>query len=192
MIIVPSRYSSSLGYFFYVIISIGDNMNEIYFKVPNKEDLKYRQKWMMDPDTMSYNAGCDVDYSGYNKETGTIYKSDEDMLIWYEKWINHEPDRFFRYIHTDGIDEPIGEIYYYPNNNTHHMGILIQSKYRGLGYSYKALMELERIAFEENGINELHDEIPFDRVNAINLFKKSGFKQTDKDMVITKDMYFNK
>ena len=72
------------------------------------------------------------------------------------------------------------------------MGILIQSKYRGNGYSYEALMQLEKVAFEENGIDELHDEIPFERVNAINLFKKAGFKQTDKDMVITKDMYFNK
>ena len=127
-------------------------MNRICFKVPSKDDLKYRQKWMMDPDTMSYNAGYDVDIKGYDKETGIISKTDEEMLEWYDKWINKEPDRYFRYIYTDGIEEPIGEIYYYPNNNTHHTGILIQSKYRGNGYAYNALKELERIAFEENGI----------------------------------------
>lgn len=37
------------------------------------------------------------------------------------------------------------------------MGILIQNKYRGKGYSYLALLELEKIAFEKNGINELSD-----------------------------------
>lgn len=167
-------------------------MSNIYFKVPSKDDLKYCQEWMMDPDTMSYNAGYDIDLSGYNKATGTIKKTDEDMIKWYDKWINHEPELYYRYIYVEGINEPIGEIYYYPNtNNTYNMGILIQNKHRGNGYAYKALIELERIAFEEYNINELHDEIPKDRVNAINLFKKAGFIQTDKDMIITKDMYFN-
>lgn len=167
-------------------------MRKIYFKFPSKEELKYCQRWLMDPNTMSYNAGYDIDLSGYNKLTGTINKTDEDMINWYNKWINHEPEKYYRYIYVRGIDEPIGEIYYYPNNDTHHMGILIQSKYRGNGYAYEALIELERIAFEENGINELHDEIPFDRTNSINLFKKAGFIQTDKDMMITRNMYFNK
>ena len=167
-------------------------MSKLYFEIPSKEDLKYRKKWMMDSDTMSYNAGYDVDIKGYDKETGIISKSDEEMLEWYDKWINKEPDRYFRYIYAEGIEEPIGEIYYYPNDNTHHMGILIQSKYRGNGYSYEALMQLEKVAFEENGIDELHDEIPFDRVNAINLFKKAGFIQTEKDVMITKGMYLNK
>ena len=167
-------------------------MDKIYFKIPTKKDLKYRQDWMMDPNTMAYNAGYDVEISGYNKDTGTISKTDEEMIEWYNKWINKDPDWFFAYIYVDGIDEPVGEIYYYPSNNTHHMGILIQNKYRGNNYAYDALMKLEKIAFEENGICELHDEIPFDRTNAINLFKKAGFIKTDKDMMITKAIYFNK
>lgn len=166
-------------------------MGRIYFKIPSKEELKYRQKWMMEPDTMSYNAGYNAEIKGYDKETGIISKTNEEMLEWYEKWIDKEPDRYFRYIYAEDIEEPIGEIYYYPNKNTYHMGILIRNKYRGNGYSYDALMELERVAFEENGIDELHDEIPFDRVNAINLFKKAGFIQTDIDVMITKEMYFN-
>ena len=167
-------------------------MNKVYFKVPSKADLKYCQKWMMDPDTMSYNAGYDIDLGGYSKSTGTIKKTDEDMIRWYDTWFNKEPDRYYRYIYVNGIDEPIGEIYYYLNNNTYYTGILIQNKYRGKGYAYDALIKLEKIVFEEKGINELHDEIPFDRVAAINLFKKAGFIQTDKDMMITKDIYLDK
>lgn len=168
-------------------------MSKIYFKIPSKDDLKYCQKWMMDPDTMSYNAGYDIDLSGYTKSTGTILKTDEDMLSWYDKWINNQENNiFYRYIYVEGIDEPIGEIYYYPCSDTHHVGILIQSRYRGNGYAYDALIELERVAFEENNILELHDNIPLDRVNAIKLFKKAGFIQTDKDMMITKNMYLKK
>ena len=86
------------------------------------------------------------------------------------------------------------------------MGILIQDKYRGKGYSYDALIELEKIAFEKNNINELSDMIPLDRTQAIKVFKKAGFVITNKEFIekrfgkdivikqllITKDMYYNK
>ena len=65
-------------------------------------------------------------------------------------------------------------------------------------------MELEKIAFEKNNINELSDMIPLDRTGAIKVFKKAGFMHTNKEMLekvfdkdivvkqllITKDMYF--
>ena len=85
------------------------------------------------------------------------------------------------------------------------MGILISNKYRGNGYSYSALIELEKIAFKKNNINELSDMVPLDRIDAIKTFKKAGFIHTDKEVIekvfdqdsivkqllITKDMYFN-
>ena len=85
------------------------------------------------------------------------------------------------------------------------MGILIQDKYRGKGYSYRALLELEKVAFEKNNIGELSDIIPLDRVGAIKSFKKAGFVHTNfeqkelvfgnesiaKQLLITKKMYLN-
>ena len=180
-------------------------MVKIYLEVPSKNDLYYRQKWMNDPITMSYNAGFDMDLKGYDKKTGTISKTDEEMLEWYNKWIDKEPDRYFAYIYVDGIDEPIGEVYYYPEDDIHSMGILISNEYRGKGYSYFALLELEKIAFEKNNISELSDMVPLDRVGAIKTFKKAGFIHTDREVIekvfdidtivkqllITKEMYFN-
>ena len=86
------------------------------------------------------------------------------------------------------------------------MGILVVDKYRGKGYSYPALIELEKVAFEKNNINELSDMVPLDRIGAIKIFKKAGFMHTNKEriekvfgkdviakqLLITKDMYFNK
>ena len=160
--------------------------------------------WMNDPKTMSYNAGFDLDLKGYNNKTGTISKTDDEMLDWYNKWVNKEPDRYFAYIHSVDESEPIGEIYYYPDGDIHSMGILISDKYRGKGYSYLALLALEEVAFERNDINELSDMIPLDRIGAIKSFKKAGFIHTDKEekglkfgkeeiskqLLITKEMYF--
>lgn len=180
-------------------------MKKVYLNVPSKNNLYYRQEWMNDPKTMNYNAGFDINLKGYNKLTGTISKTDEEMIEWYRKWINKEPDRYFAYIYVDGIEEPIGEVYYYPDGDIHSMGILISNKYRGNGYSYSALIELEKIAFKKNNINELSDMVPLDRIGAITTFKKAGFIHTDKEVIekvfdqdsivkqllITKDMYFN-
>ena len=178
-------------------------MQKIFFKVPTKEDLKYRKMWLNDPKTMSYNAGLDLELQGYDKNTGTISKTDEELLIWYDKWINHEPDRYYAYIYVENIKEPIGEIYYYPDGDVHSMGIVIDYKYRGYGYSYDALIELEKIAFEKNGISELSDMVPLNRINAIKVFKKAGFIHTQreeiekvfgedsvvKELLITKDFF---
>ena len=70
-------------------------MSNIYLKVPSIDELHYRQEWMKDTKTMSYNAGFDMDLKGYNKETGTITKTDEEMINWYNNWINKEPDKYF-------------------------------------------------------------------------------------------------
>lgn len=181
-------------------------MLKIYLKVPTIQELHYRQEWMKDSKTMSYNAGFDMDIKGYDKTTGTITKTEEEMITWYNNWVNKEPDKFFAYIYDSEIEEPIGEVYYYLNNGIHSMGILIQDKYRGKGYSYKALLALEKIAFEKNDINELSDMIPLDRVGAIKVFKKAGFihtnleqkvlvfgkESTSKQLLITKEMYLRK
>lgn len=176
----------------------------VYLKVPTIEELHYRHEWMMDTKTMSYNAGYDINLKGYNKENGTINKTTEEMIEWYNNWIGKEPDRYFAYIYDSTISEPIGEIYYYLDNGIYGMGIVIQDKFRGQGYSYNALLELEKIAFEKNNINELSDMIPIERKGAIHSFKKAGFVITDKEqkgivfgkesiskqLLITKEMYF--
>ena len=180
-------------------------MKRVFLEVPSKNDLKYRQMWMNDSKTMSYNSGFDLNLKGYNRQTGTISKTDKEMLEWYDKWINKEPDRYYAYIYSTEEKEPIGEIYYYLDGDVHSMGILIYDKYRGKGYSYLALLELEKVAFEKNGINELSDMFPLDRISAIKCFKKAGFIHTEKEkiekvfdkdvinkeLLITKDMYFN-
>lgn len=179
-------------------------MKKVFLNVPNIDDFHYRQEWMSNAKTMSYNAGYDLNLKGYDKRTGTISRTKEEMIDWYNKWINKEPDRYYAYIFSINESEPIGEVYYYLNNGVYSMGIVIHGKYRGKGYSYLALKELEEVAFEKNGISMLSDFIPSDRISAINSFKKAGFifsgnEKNEKvfnydvisrELIITKDMYF--
>ena len=164
-------------------------MHKITLKVPSTVDLKYRKLWLSNSLTMAYNAGYEIEVKGYDKKTGTINLTDEELLAWYHKWVGHEPDRYYAYIYVSDIPEPIGEVYYYPEDNTHAMGILIHDKYRHQGYAYPSLLALMKVAFEDSNLDELIDMIPQSRVNAIKLFKKAGFKETN---IIQNELIFGK
>ena len=69
------------------------NQPKLYLEQPTINELYYRQKWMMDAETMSYNAGYDINLKGYNKKTGTITKTKEEMISWYIKWIKEHKDK---------------------------------------------------------------------------------------------------
>ncbi len=151
----------------------------LYLKVPTKEEVFYRQKWLKNPQTMSYNAGYDIDLKGYDKNTGTIDKNDDEMLQWYQSWINNTNERYFAYIYVENVEVPIGEVYYYLNNDIYNIGILIDYKFRGNGYSYEALKLLCKKA-KQNNICALYDQFEIDRTNTLKIFEKVGFKKVEE------------
>lgn len=185
-------------------------MARVILKVPSFEDIKYRQEWMKNPNTMGYNAGYkDLTIDGYDYQTGIIDWNDGEMIDWYNRWINKEPDRYFAYIYDVANDKiPIGEIYFYKNNDTtvYNIGILITDENRGKGYGFEALCELQKIAFEKYNASALSDIIPENRIGAIKSFKKAGFVETNliqeqivfekkviaKQLLLTKENYLER
>ena len=155
-------------------------MKSIYLKTPEVEELYYRQKWMMDPETMSYNAGYDMEMEGYDKVSGTICKTDEQMQEWYKKW-KKSHNRYIAYIYDAEMKIPVGEVYFQNDENSreYEIGIVIASQYRGKGYADPALLSLQKVAFEENEAEILSDWFPEDRFEAVKLFRKVGFLPTD-------------
>ena len=82
--------------------------------------------------------------------------------------------------------EPKLEEYYYEqkllsdynyNNkeNRYECGVVIESKYRGCGYSKPALILLCKQAFS-SGIDSLYDSFEKNRVHALKLFQNVGFE----------------
>ena len=57
--------------------------------------------------------------------------------------------------------------------------IVIESKYRGKGYS-KIALELLCEAARKNGIRELYDNFEINRDNTLNVFEQVGFEVVEK------------
>lgn len=149
---------------------------EIY--IPKLEDYWYEQKLQSDPDTMGYNAGWNVSYDGYHYDTGCIDFPKNKWEDTFNKRIKE--NKFFAYLKDTNINEYVGYINYHYNKNEdkYYCGILIESKYRGKGYSKSGLKLLCDYA-KEHGVKELYDDFESDR-NGIKVFENLGFKIVNK------------
>lgn len=145
---------------------------------PDLKDLWFREKFMNNPDTMSYN----------NAWGGTIAFPEDKWEDWYDYWIiNHDDKRFYRYL-KEG-DTFVGEIAYHldEKRNVWIADVIIPFEYRGKGYGTQGLGLLCEAA-ANNGIAILYDDIAIDNPG-ISLFLKAGFCEeyrTDEYIMLKK------
>ena len=154
-------------------------MKNIELYIPKIEDYWYEEKIESDPLTMSYNSGYDVSYYGYHYDTGCIDFPKERWEEAYNRRVKE--NRYFAYIKDNDINEYVGYVYYHynKNDNRYECGILIESNYRGKGYSKQALRLLCDEA-RNSGVKELYDNFEIDRGNTLEIFKQVGFEVVEE------------
>ena len=159
--------------------------NKIYLYVPNINELDYYENLLKDKNTMEYNAGYDLNLEGYDKYTGCI--NSLDKIRWYTKQIK-DKNRYFAYVINKETNIPIGYVNFHfdEKNLKHSCGVVIEHKYRNLGYGYDALKKLLNVAFNEYNLTSLIDSIPYNRNSALKLFTKCGFRDTKNDFYLNK------
>lgn len=150
---------------------------KLYLHIPTIEELTYRQKIMSQPDTMDYNKGYDINFDGYNKDTGCIDFPKNQWINWYSRMVNNKPKCFYAYITRKEDTAFVGEVNIHWNfeKNWYEMGIVLESKYRRMGYSVEALAKLLQVAFEEYNAPAVHNEFEVTRKVAIATHKAAGF-----------------
>lgn len=150
-------------------------MKNIELVVPKIRNYYYEQKLEKDPNTMSYNAGYDVSYSGYHYETGCIDFPKEKWKSTYEK--RKKEKQYFAYIKDWSINRYVGYVNYQYNkdDDIYECGVLIEYKYRGKGYAKDALRLLVKEAYKNN-IDYLYDTFEKDRKNTLQMFLDIGFE----------------
>ena len=172
------------------------NKSNISLHVPTLEELWYRQKLLSDADTMSYNKGYDLNFDGYDNETGCIDFPKEDWQGWYDYFIGRTPERYYAYIVANG--EFIGEVNVHENKemNWYDMGIVIEAKHRGKGYAVTALKLLLEQAFDRLGAKAVHNDFEDIRDAAVKTHLAAGFKEYKREkgileLLITKEQFEN-
>ena len=175
-----------------------NHMEKLELYIPRLEELWFYQQMTSDPETMSYNAGWDVDYAGYHRDTGCIDCPDEALADWYDRWIGNEPDRFYAYIKRSLDGAWIGDVcfHYTPEKDWWDMGIVMYAPFRGKGYAVPALRLMLDHAFRVCGISRIHNDFEAARNEhaAWETHRKAGFRELGVEngflhMMITKEEY---
>ena len=147
--------------------------------IPELKDYWYEENLLSDKDTMNYNAGYDVSYSGYHYETGCIdFKKEK----WQEKYNKRKDENtFFAYLKDDIKNEFVGYVNYQYNekDNRYECGIIIEKSKRRNGYAKEGLKLLSNYA-KKQGIKSLYDTFEIDRENTLKVFESVGFKVIEK------------
>ncbi len=141
-------------------------MTELY--KPELADLWFRQKFMADEDTMSYN----------HTWGGTIPFPESSWAGWYDHWlVHHENRRFYRYLKDPETGAFVGETaYHYDEERKIFLAdVIVAFPYRGRGYGREGLRLLCETAGSK-GVDVLRDDIAIDNP-AIRLFLKAGFTE---------------
>ena len=154
----------------------------IVFYRPELSDLWFREHFMNDPETMSYN----------NAWGGTIPFPETDWAEWYDRWlIHHDNKRFYRYLKDSDTDMFVGEAaYHYDEARKIWLAdVIVASAYRGHGYGTQGLHLLCQAAATHH-IDVLRDDIAIDNPS-ISLFLKHGFTEefrTDEIIMLKKNL----
>lgn len=152
-------------------------MTNIELYIPKLEDYWYEAKLQSDPDTMNYNAGYDVSYYGYHYDTGCI---DFPKSRWEQTFNKRQNEnKYFAYIKDTDINEFVGYVNYQFVDGRWECGIVIESIYRGKGYSKEAL-KLLCVEAKKNNVKELYDNFEIDRGHTLELFKQLGFEVVEE------------
>ena len=155
------------------------NRTDVFFHIPQLEDLWFREALLTDPDTMSYN----------NAWGGTIPFPHEKWGEWYKNWVKKPDKCFYRYIAAGKSRSFVGEAawHYDADRGIYLTDVIILARCRGRGYG-RAGLELLCAAAREAGIRELYDDIAIDNPG-VSLFLRCGFREeyrTDEIVMLKK------
>lgn len=148
--------------------------------VPERKDMWFRREMLLNPETMSYNANWDVDFPGYDRDTGCIEYTPEQEEKWYSRYIGNEPARYFAYVRRTADGRFVGDVCFHhnPKEDRWDMEVLIHAPYRGVGYGTEALRLMLRHAFVDCGVNRIHNDFEADRGGgrALQTHLSAGFR----------------
>jgi len=147
--------------------------------VPSIKEMEYRQKFLAQPETMSYNAGQALDAEGYDVATGCIDFPITDWRYWRDVWLWREPSRYSAYVMDEETGEFVGEACYFYDMeaDAHSVGVLIEYRHRNKGYGAEAVRLIAERAFRQEEVDSLFMDLPLGREDAVRMALTAGFRE---------------
>lgn len=138
---------------------------------------------LADPATMSYNRGYDLDFAGYDRETGCIAFPETRWREFWDDWRSgQDPRRFYAYVM--GADSQfLGEVDLHRSEDEpwYEMGVVLEAAHRGKGYGRPALELLLHHAFSELKAETVRNCFEEERAAALKIHLAAGFREIGRE-----------
>lgn len=145
-------------------------------------DMSFRREMMEDPDTMAYNAGWEVSFPGYHRDTGCIDFPENEWGTDFTRLTQKIPGFFYAYLRERSSGAFIGEVSFHPGEGPwSELGVVLHAPYKGRGYGRAALELLAHRAFVDQGLPALRNTFEPERTAALAVHRAVGFREVGRD-----------
>lgn len=144
-------------------ITCGD---KVYFRVPNKDELRFIKELWEDPETM-LEVGGPISWEWHKYEE------------WFKNRIRLNPNNHYYCLIFNFDDQLVGEVSYRLIDQEKMIGaqnIKIKANHRRNGYAKDALLTFLNYCFNNRGLRLMTDEIAIDNKVSHDFFLNLGFK----------------
>ncbi|WP_216382649.1 GNAT family N-acetyltransferase [Arcanobacterium phocae] len=152
-----------------------NNFPVIRLHTPTYNELEYRQRWLHDPDMMSYNAGWQIPYPGYDNATGCIDWPEHEWAQFLNDYCSDVAQAGYFYLVQISTDQFVGHAHYRIIDREAQIGINIVPNMRNQGLATLALQlllqHIESMTQATVAVNEFESS----RTGAVRLHRKLGF-----------------
>lgn len=150
---------------------------ELY--IPQEKDMWFARQMYEDRDTMAYNAGWPISYSGYHPDTGCIDFPENRWADKIKRFTADGADSFYAFVRETETGTFVGEVNFQhtASKKWHDMGVVLYAPFRGKGYGGPVLELLLRQAFLKRGVERLHNSFEAERDSALAIHRRAGFRQ---------------
>lgn len=144
--------------------------------VPGRADFAVRQRWLADPQMMSFNAGWEVRHPGYDKATGCIVW-DETEWDAFEARLALPADRQgYFYLREIASGEPVGHVHYLVDDDGRaEIGVNVVPGRRGQGIGAHSLSLLVERIWTSTAVDEIVNDFEDSRLAAVRTHEACGF-----------------
>lgn len=149
---------------------------------PRREELWIRQRWLADPVMMSYNAGWDVSYPGYDRATGCIDWPESEWDEFQSAYLLAPPGRAgYFFVQLVSPSEFVGHVHYrLDEKKIAHIGINVVPSQRRRGLGRQGLCLLCEHVWRVTDAVALRNDFEDTRESARRLHQRLGFVAGDE------------
>lgn len=133
-----------------------------------------RRDLLADPASMSYNVRWELDFPGYDNESGGLPFHEDAWPNVLFAWSKPGCREYFLAFVDD---QPVGHAHYSVIDDAAHIGVNILGRLRGRGYGTSVLAALVDVVWSNTDVREIVNDVPTKRIDADRMHARLGFER---------------